>query len=165
MYHLAQFNIAKMNAPLETEIMREFREGLEPMNALAERSPGYIWHLRGENGSSSSDIRPYGEDILINLSVWEGLDSLKAYTYSGPHFDYLKRRKEWFAHLKERFLVLWWVPAGHQPTLEEAMGRLEHLHKHGPTEHAFTIAKVFDRPHTPTDAKASTLSEEEGVLS
>ena len=146
-YHLAQFNIAKMVADLDSETMLEFREALDPINALAETVPGYVWRLKGEGQDSSSNIRPYGEDVLINMSVWEDLESLKAYTYTGGHFEYLKRRKEWFVHLKERFLVLWWVPVGHQPSVAEGMERLEHLQKHGPTEYAFTIAKTFEKPN------------------
>lgn len=149
-YHLAQFNIAKMVADLDSDTMREFRQALDPINALADDAPGYVWRLKGEGQDSSSNVRPYGEDVLINLSVWQDLHSLKTYTYQGAHADYLRRRKEWFVHIKERFLVLWWVAEGHRPSIEESMERLEHLQKHGPSEYAFTIAKVFEKPLTPT---------------
>jgi hypothetical protein len=141
-FHLAQFNIARMVAPLDSEAMRPFMEGLEPLNALADRSPGFVWRLRGE-GDTATDLRPYGDDVLINLSVWESLEALKAYTYHGRHLDYLRRRRKWFAPMKERFLVLWWVPIGHLPTLQEGLRRLEHLRQYGPTHLAFTVSQVF----------------------
>ncbi|GEM86929.1 DUF3291 domain-containing protein [Meiothermus granaticius] len=141
-FHLAQFNLARMVAPLESEAMRGFVEGLEALNALADAAPGFVWRLRGE-GDTATDLRPYGEDILINLSVWESLEALKAYTYQGAHLEYLRRRREWFVPLKERFLVLWWVPVGYEPRLQEGMERLEYLRRYGPTPRAFTLGQNF----------------------
>lgn len=121
-FHLAQFNIARMLAPLGAERMRGA-------------------------GDAATDLRPCG-DVLINLSVWESLEALKAYTYCGAHLDYLRRRRKWFVPMKERFLVLWWISIGHLPTLQEGLERLEHLRRYGPIPFAFTINQVFspERP-------------------
>jgi len=141
-YHLAQFNIAKMVGPLDSEAMQGFVEGLDGLNALADNSPGFVWRLRGE-GDTATDLRPYGEEVLVNLSVWESLEALKNYTYKNEHLEYLRRRREWFAPMKERFLVLWWVKVGHLPTLQEGVQRLEHLRQHGPSPLAFTVSQPF----------------------
>lgn len=141
-FHLAQFNIARMVGPLDSEAMRGFVEGLEPINALADRSPGFVWRLRGE-GDTATDLRPYGDDVLVNLSVWESVEALKDYTYKSGHLEYLRKRREWFAPMRERFLVLWWVPAGYLPSLQEGTERLKHLRTHGPTPFAFTVTQVF----------------------
>lgn len=141
-FHLAQFNIARMVGPLESEAMKGFVDGLEALNALADSAPGFVWRLRGE-GDTATDLRPYGDDVLINLSVWESMEALKDYTYRGEHLEYLRQRREWFAPMRERFLVLWWVPAGRLPGLQEGVARLQHLRRHGPTAFAFTVTNVF----------------------
>jgi Domain of unknown function (DUF3291) len=138
-HHLAQFNIAKLVADFDSEQLRSFREAQDHLNALASAADGHIWHLKGEGESSAASFRPYGQDIIINLSVWRDFESLKSYTYSGQHLEYLRRRKEWFVPIKERYFVLWWVAAGHIPSIEEAMERLAHLQNHGSSDFAFLV--------------------------
>ena len=146
-YHLAQANIGRFRAPMESPIMEGFRNQLEPVNALADRSPGFVWRLQTEDGNATA-IRPYADDSLmaINMSVWESLESLQQFVYKSAHVTTLRARKEWFEPLDGPILVLWWIPAGQIPTVIDARDRLQYLKEHGPTPHAFTFRTPFPPP-------------------
>lgn len=144
-YHLAQLNIASMKEPLESAGMADFVANLERINALAERSPGYVWRLQDEAGDATA-IRPFGEEVLVNLSLWQDVESLSDYVYKSAHTEMLKRRREWFDKAEQVHMVLWWVPAGHRPGVEEAAERLAYLREHGPSAHAFAFRQAFAAP-------------------
>ncbi len=144
-YHLAQLNIASMKEPLESAGMADFVANLERINALAERSPGYVWRLQDEAGDATA-IRPFGEEVLVNLSLWQDVESLSDYVYKSAHTEMLKRRREWFDKAEQMHMVLWWVPAGHRPGVEEAAERLAYLREHGPSAHAFVFRQAFAAP-------------------
>ncbi|MDX5372578.1 MAG: DUF3291 domain-containing protein [Pseudomonadaceae bacterium] len=144
-YHLAQLNIASMKEPLESPGMADFVNNLERINALAEASPGYVWRLQDEAGDATA-IRPFGEEVLVNLSVWVDVQSLSDYVYKSAHTEMFKRRREWFAKVEQAHMVLWWVPAGHRPGVEEAVERLAHLREHGASAHAFSFRQAFAAP-------------------
>lgn len=142
--HVAVFNIARLVAPMDDPRIDDFRENLDRINALADASPGFVWRLQDESGNATS-ITPYPDPLVItNMAVWRTIDQLADFTYRSGHLDLLRRRREFFEHDDQPFLVLWWVPQGHIPTMDEAMARLEHLRQHGPTPHAFTFRKRFE---------------------
>jgi hypothetical protein len=118
---------------------------LDRINALAEASPGFVWRLQTEEGNATS-LRPFDEQTLVNMSVWEDLESLRAYVYRSDHAGFLRRRGEWFQHLVEAYTVLWWVPRGHRPTTDEAGQKLAHLRREGPGPEAFTFRRAFPPP-------------------
>ncbi|MBU3056055.1 DUF3291 domain-containing protein [Pseudomonas indica] len=145
-YHLAQVNVAKARAPLDDPLMLGFVEQLDHINALAERSPGFVWRLKDEAGDATA-IRLFDDpSIIVNLSVWQSLEALKAYVYQGDHLTVLRDRKQWFEKLAIPHLALWWIPAGQVPTLEEARRALLSLDAHGPSGRAFTFARPFPVP-------------------
>jgi Domain of unknown function (DUF3291) len=145
-FHLAQVNIGRFRAPIDDPIMEGFRSQLDPINALADRSAGFVWRLQTEDGNATA-IRPSDDErMAINLSVWESLDALQHYVYKSAHVGPLRDRKEWFEPIEGPILALWWVPAGHIPTVAEALERLEHLKVHGPTRDAFTFRTPFPAP-------------------
>jgi hypothetical protein len=142
-WHLAQLNVGRLLAPVEAPAMEGFRAQLEPVNALADAYPGFVWRLQTESGNAT-DIRPTEDDLfLINMSVWESIEALRAFTYTTAHVQVLRERRSWFERLATAHLVLWWVPAGHVPTIDEAMVRLERLRRDGPTPAAFTFRAPF----------------------
>lgn len=145
-YHLAQLNIASMKEPLEAPGMADFVANLARINALAESSPGYVWRLQDEAGDATA-IRPFGAQVLVNLSLWEDVESLSDYVYKSAHSEMLKRRNEWFSRLGEAHMVLWWVPAGQLPDVQEAAERLRLLRESGPTAQAFSFRQRFAAPH------------------
>ena len=148
--HLAQLNIARLRAPLDSPELADFVAALDPVNALADAAPGFVWRLQTDDGDATS-IRAFDDDMLIvNMSVWESLDALRAYVYGSEHRAVMARRRQWFERMAEAYVVLWWVPAGHVPTVEEAKERLEALRREGPTADAFTFK-------TPWPAAAPTL--------
>ena len=84
--------------------------------------------------------------MAINMSVWESLDALQQYVYRSAHVGPLRDRKQWFEPMEGPILALWWVPAGHIPTVAEAMERLDYLKQHGPSSYAFTFRTPFPSP-------------------
>ncbi len=145
-YHLAEINIARMVAPLDSTIMAEFVANLDGINALAEASPGFVWRLVGD-GNDATSVRPYDDDmIIVNMSVWKSVEDLRQYVYRSPHADYIKKRKDWFSRMSQPFMVMWWVEAGHIPTVSEAKDHLEHLRAHGESDYAFTFLRAFPPP-------------------
>jgi hypothetical protein len=138
---LAQVNIARLNAPLDSPSLANFVARQDELNALADRSPGFVWRLQDDEGY----VRPYEDPrILFNLSVWESVESLRTYVYSSAHVEVVRRRREWFSKLDRVHAALWWVPKGHRPSIDEATERLAHLDQHGPTPHAFSFRATFD---------------------
>jgi len=144
-YELAQLNIAVMKEPLDSPGMADFVSNLDRINALAEMSPGFVWRLQSDAGNAT-EFRPLGESTLVNMSVWKDVASLNLYVYKTAHAEIMRRRNEWFERMREAFVVLWWVPAGHRPGIEEAIEKLELLRATGPSESAFTFKKAFLRP-------------------
>ena len=144
-YELAQLNIAAMNQPLESPGMADFVANLERINTLAEASPGFVWRLQTDEGDATA-LRPFGDDMLVNMSVWQDLESLKQYVYTTAHAEIMRRRKEWFERMSQAYLVLWWVARGHRPTIDEARHKLDLLRDNGPTVDAFNFGSPFPPP-------------------
>ncbi len=145
-YYLAQINIALMKAPLEDPIMAEFAEAIEGINALAEKSPGFIWRLKTSSGNAT-DIRAYPDPkMLVNVSVWQSIEQLKVYVYKSLHGDFFVRRRQWFEKYQGEHFAMWWIPVGHLPTVEEGKAKLEYLELHGNSPQSFTFAKPYPSP-------------------
>ncbi|MDR6532630.1 hypothetical protein J2800_003388 [Caulobacter rhizosphaerae] len=144
-FHLAQVNIGRLRAPIDHPMIKDFADNLDPINALAEASPGFVWRLTGD-GNNATDLQPFDDALVaINMSVWTDVPSLGAYVYRSGHVQFMRRRREWFEHM-DLYMVLWWVPAGHRPTIEEAKAKLALLEAHGPTPEAFTFKIPFPAP-------------------
>jgi heme-degrading monooxygenase HmoA len=142
--HLAQINIGRMRAPLDDPSMQGFASRLAELNALADGCPGFVWRMQDGEGAGNTYLRPFDDDrIIVNMSVWESIEQLKAFTYGGPHAEVLKQRREWFEKFERVALALWWIRAGRVPTMDEAKARLESLEVNGPTPFAFTFKAVF----------------------
>jgi hypothetical protein len=144
-YQLAQLNIAQMRTPMDSPEMADFVANLDRVNALADNAPGFVWRLAGDDGNATA-FRPFGEDTLVNLSVWDSVDALSNFVYKTAHVEIMKRRKEWFDRMEQAYMVLWWVPAGHRPDEAEAKERLQTLRTLGPTDKAFTFKQPFPAP-------------------
>ena len=137
--HVAQVNIALPRQALDSPALAEFVANLEPVNALADAAPGFVWRLQDESGDATAIQAFDDERLIINMSVWESVEALWDFVYDGGHLEVMRRRREWMTKLAEMHMALWWVPAGHIPTIEEAKDRLDHLREHGPTADAFTF--------------------------
>ena len=145
-YHIAQFNIARMFAPIDDPIMAEFVVQLAPVNALADGSPGFVWRLQTDSGDATS-IKVYDDDkIIVNLTVWESVEALREFVYKNAHYGVLRDRNRWFEKFDGPYYALWWVPAGELPTTEEGKERLAYLCEHGDTSHAFSFKNLFPEP-------------------
>ncbi|GAA1754168.1 DUF3291 domain-containing protein [Nonomuraea bangladeshensis] len=143
--HLAQLNLAHMRAPIDSPELAEFVALLEPINALADAAPGFVWRLKESESDPTATVQhEYGDYLLVNFSVWESLESLWNYVYRSPHLGVLRRRREWFQRMAEPAMVMWWIPEGTIPTLAEGMRRLERLRTEGPSPEAFTYKDAYD---------------------
>lgn len=141
--HVAQVNVARMRGALEDPVMGGFVARLDELNALADGSPGFVWRLQTPEGNATY-LRPYDDDrIIINLSVWKTVEDLRNYVYRTAHAEMLRQRQDWFEKFGPPSVALWWVPAGHLPSVDEAKKRLDHLQQNGPTAFAFTFRVLF----------------------
>ena len=140
--HLAELNIGKFKYPTSDARMAGFMDNLERVNALAERSEGFVWRLKGDNGNAT-DFR-VGDDYAVNMSVWTDAKSLENYVFKTVHVQFYKNKADWFDLMEKPHMVFWWIPEGHTPTLSEAMDRLQDLEKNGATTGAFGWAEVMD---------------------
>ena len=139
-----------MQGSIDSPVMAEFVAQLDEINELAERSPGFVWRLVGA-GNDATSLRPFPDDdfMIVNMSVWKSIEALKGYVYGSDHARVLRDRRKWFEKMAEAFTVLWWIPVGHIPTVEEAKAKLMHLREHGDTAEAFTFKHAQAQPlHT-----------------
>jgi Domain of unknown function (DUF3291) len=159
-WHLAQINVAQALGPAGSEVMADFQAQIPAINALADATPGFVWRLQDASGNATA-IRAFDDPlVLINISVWESVEALKGFVYRSGHADVSRDRQKWFEKPAVAHQALWWIPAGHIPTIEEASSRLERLRSAQPTRFAFTFAHVFaapDQPAEPTTGPAPQL--------
>jgi hypothetical protein len=154
-YVLAQVNIARMREPLDSPLLADFAAALDPVNAAADAAPGFIWRLQGESGNATSVLacawdRAGSAGVLVNMSVWESVEALAEYVYSGTHRQVLRRRREWFTRMAEAYAAMWWIPRGHIPTTGEAEDRVRRLRESGPGPYVFTLREHFPPPDAGT---------------
>ena len=140
--HLAQVNIAKRLALLDDPIMQDFINNLDKINAIADSSDGFIWRLKDEDKDEAVNVF-HDDSLVINMSVWEDLDSLFNYTYNSGHIEVFKRKKEWFSKMKMMHMAFWYVPEGYKPTFQDAKNRLNYLNAFGETPYAFSFKSKF----------------------
>lgn len=145
-FHVAQLNIATVRAPVDHPSMIGFTSRLDEINALADAADGFVWRLQTDEGNATSIAAFDDPSVIVNLSVWESIEHLHAFTYRSEHRELLRGRAEWFHPRTGQHQVLWWLPEGYLPGIEEAQARLTHLDTNGPTPVAFTFVHRFDPP-------------------
>ncbi len=156
-YLLAQVNIGRLRAPVDSPALAGFMAALDPVNAAADAAPGFVWRLQTEDGNATA-VRFLDDDrIIVNLTVWESIEALGEFAFRNPaHLEVLRRRRHWFVSPTEAMVALWWIPAGTLPTVADAEQRLRHLREHGPSPYAFT----FRDPSAAPDAAAAPSADE-----
>jgi hypothetical protein len=145
-WHIAQLNVARAVAPPGSPALADFMAALDRINALAESSPGFVWRLQSSSGNATDILVSEDPLFLVNMSVWSSVESLFAFVYRSGHTEVMKRRREWFEKPAEAYQVLWWIPAGHIPSTQEALERLVSLRREGPTERAFNFSQRYPAP-------------------
>jgi len=145
-FHLAQINIARLIAPIDDPKIAGFVVQLDPVNALADAAPGFVWRLQSASGNATDIV--YNDDpfVIVNMSVWESVQALRDFVYNSKHIDVFRQRVKWFEKMDKPHYCLWWVPAGHIPTVAEGRERLEHYQQFGPTPFSFWFSKLFPIP-------------------
>jgi len=161
---LAQVNIGRLGEPLDSPALADFVAALDPVNALADAAPGFVWRLQTEDGNATA-VRAFEWDaagsagVIVNMSVWESVDALATFVYSDEHRQVMRRRREWFERIPVAYTALWWIKRGTIPTTDDAEGKVRHLRAHGPTPAAFTLRMHFPPPG-PADSRARAGREE-----
>jgi hypothetical protein len=159
-YELAQLNMGIVRGAMDSPVMAQFAANLARINALADAAPGFVWRLQTEAGDATA-IRPFDNpNMLLNMSVWRDLESLRQYVYASAHTEIMRRRREWFERMSEAYLVLWWVPRGHRPTIAEAIERLTALRERGPHREAFTFREHYPPPDAVAGERPGFLGDE-----
>jgi hypothetical protein len=159
-FHLAQANLGRMRGPIDSPVMAGFVAQLDYINSVADNSPGFVWRLQTDEGDATA-VQVFDDDtLLFNMSVWESVEDLHSYVYRSDHQVPLRDRKQWFERFDKPFVVLWWVPAGHSPTVREAEQKFELLWSRGPSPEAFTFKSRFP-PLGSVEDESSPLSREE----
>ena len=145
-HQLAQINVGRLKYAAEDARLADFMNNLDYINGIAEASSGFIWRLKDETGNATN-IRTYEDPrIIVNLSVWESIEALQAFAYRTEHVQFFRRREEWFEDFGGPSMALWWITAGEYPSADQGRTRLEHLAKHGSTQHVFTFREKFSAP-------------------
>jgi hypothetical protein len=158
--HLAQLNIGRFRYSTDDPRMADFMNNLDLVNGLAERGKGFVWRLKDDSGNATG-FRPFPDpQMAVNLSVWDSAEALERYVYQTVHKRFYGRREEWFDKMEGPHLVMWWVSAGHTPTLNEAKERLEYLAAHGPSDYAFgwegiPVAQLWKTARCAPDGRAA----------
>ena len=145
-WELAQLNVATLLAPIDSPELAGFVAELERINALADDAPGFVWRFASDVTDPDAEPTPFGDDVIVNYSVWASVEALHDYVYRSGHVEVMRRRKEWFHRMRDAHSVLWWVPRGHRPTMTEVHARLERLRRDGPGPAAFTFKTVHAAP-------------------
>jgi len=145
-FHLAQINIGRLVAPIDDPRIADFVAQLGPINALADGAPGFVWRLQTESGNATDVAFNEDPSVMVNMSVWESIEALRSFTYSSRHIEVFRDRARWFQKMDKPYYCLWWVPAGHLPTVDEGRERLYHFQEHGATPHAFWFNRQFPAP-------------------
>lgn len=159
-YQLAQLNIGRLLAPLDSPQLAGFVARLVEINALAEAAPGFVWRFQTEDGDATA-LRPYDDDrVLVNFSVWQSPEALHQFVFRTGHAEVMRQRREWFERMTDAYAVLWWVPAGHRPTVREAIDRLELLRAQGDSAEAFSYRRLFPPPDAATADPTRQLPDE-----
>lgn len=142
-HHLAQINISRLLEPIDSPLLSDFVAQLDEINSLAESSEGFVWRLKSDN-NNATEIQVFDDSmIIVNMSVWENLESLRNFAFKTAHAAVMKNRNKWFEKMDSAYLALWWIPAGHIPTTDEAKERLEHINLNGDTPFAFTFKNIY----------------------
>ena len=147
-WQLAQLNVARLLHDIDHPAIKEFVDGLDRVNAASEQSDGFVWRLKDDAGNATSFHLYSDPRHIVNLSVWQDVDSLVRFVQSDLHLSFVKRRRAWFEKPERAYAVLWWVPAGHRPGVAEAQQRLEHLQQKGASEYAFSFRERFPAPES-----------------
>jgi hypothetical protein len=135
--HIAQLNIGRFRYQTDDLRMATFMTNLDRINALAERSAGFVWRLKDDSNNATA-IRPVSDPTMaVNLSVWESVEALERFVWATVHKQFYNRKGDWFEKHATPHFVMWTIPSRHIPDLEEAMGRLAHLTAHGDSDFAF----------------------------
>jgi Domain of unknown function (DUF3291) len=165
MPRLAFFTFGLLREPHGHPQVQAFYDMSAATGQAAKECDGVISFLRGyitvDPDRDDPDKQPYLYPRAVpnadcrapqarTLSLWRDLEAVHAYAYHGIHAEALRLRKEWFVKPQWPSYVAWWVADDDEPTWEEAVARLDYLHEHGPTPHAFSFKTPFNVEGSPT---------------
>jgi len=113
---LAELNVGYATYPLDDPRMSGFIDNLDTINALAERSLGFVWRMKSDSGNATDISVPGDAEIISNMSVWEDVASLGNYVFNTVHARFYERKEEWFQAMTSHHFVMWMVEDNHTLT-------------------------------------------------
>jgi hypothetical protein len=153
-YELAQVNVARLRAPLDSPVLGGFVAVVDPIGRLAEQSPGFVWRLVAGEGHGVVTRVDQDAVLVVNVSVWRSYEALHAFAYRSAHGALVRRRTEWFLPVCQPSTALWWVSAGHRPDAEDALRHLALLRRYGPSSTSFSLRQRFTPDGQPVRPRA-----------
>lgn len=145
-WHIAEVNLATIQASYDDPRMTDFVDGLARINAQAEAASGFVWRLKTIDNPPGKESEIFGANVIVNMSVWQSIEHLTIFTYTGEHLDFYRRRSEWMIHTPNPYMAMWYVRPGTRPTLQDAKHRLDHIQANGISEYAFTFRQRYPAP-------------------
>ena len=142
-WQLAEVNVARLREPLESPSMAGLIKALGDVNWLADKSPGFAWRHKPDEGPLTLGPLSGAGVVVITLSVWDTYEALHAYVYRSAHGLFMQRRARWFVPIPGYTTALWWLHEGERPSVEDGVARLEHLRANGSTPRAFSLRHQF----------------------
>lgn len=139
-HHLAELNIGRLLAPTDDPRVADFMNALDRVNGMGKRMPGFVWMMEGSGGPGTGNTAAKLDgdpQFVSNLTVWENVETLENFVWNTVHRAFYERRQEWFEVLGKMHFVMWWVPVGHMPTLDEALAKLAQKQENGDSDQAF----------------------------
>jgi hypothetical protein len=89
--------------------------------------------------------------------VWTNLESVAAYSYRNRHQEALSKRTDWFLQTEYPVYATWWTDEPKEPSWDESLKRIEHLHDEGSSAYAFDFKTAFDADGQPVKLDRPTL--------
>ncbi len=158
-FELAQVNVSRLLAPLQSPQLAPFMAALNEVNAEGDAASGFLWRLQTEDGNATA-VKAFGWDVagshgvIVNLTTWQSVEALAGFVFYGRHLEIMRQRRQWFHQAAEATTALWWVPSGHRPSTDEAEDRVRQLRGHGPSAGSFHVAQALPGPRAGSRERA-----------
>lgn len=139
------YTVGRLNQPYDHPASREFYEMGYKVMRQTTVSGNLIKEFSLDGVPIPEEANGIGYPVLT-LTVWDSLQSLYRFTYSGKHSQALRNRSRWMEPYDEKHLsyVVWWTEMVRSVSWEEAFRRYNHYIEHGPTQFAFDFKDAFD---------------------
>jgi len=149
------YTVGRLNHPYDHPASREFYRVGNDVFRQAIKSGQLIEDFSPIGVTIPEEIKKGQGDPVITLTVWNSLQSLFKFTYSGNHMQALRDRNKWMESYQDKHqpYVVWWTENLNDVSWEEAFKRYDYYIQNGPTPFAFNFKNAFDEKGEPFSIK------------